>query len=1041
MDGLRVSLVALVAMLLALPADAQTSNAGQQRPPATMRSDDITAEMGTLFQTLNGGSPNADIAIPRLSRALDLLHEANRRGLGGAAANVEGFLQVLLGQAYFNRTTGDRAQNIDAAIAAYEAAAAHLNPTADAELWSGAQLGIADAYASRRNGVESDNKEHIIAALEASLRVYTRASDSERWARIQDRLGSLYRFRSIGDANDNSERALAAYRNALEVRTRDKEPSYWAQTHIGIGMIYENRPHHDGQDFEHAIEEFTLVRDAVDRAQNPRGYAMLQNYLATIYADRTLGDRGDNIEQAIGFEQTAINTLGRDHSTEWAEAQALLGSLYSHRLRGSRSENLERGIRAIQSALDATDANADAVGWSFRQAGLGLTLLDRIEGDHADNVERAMAALTEALRTSPRDPTMLAIAHHNLALAYSKRVRGDREENLDRALQEMQTAIASFPTGSHPTNLSESQEILGDIYLARQRGGRTQNLTNAVSAYQAALANEQSQDVRGRLIILDGLAQAYSARRDWPAAERTSDEALGIVAHMGAVGVSQADTEEAVSFAEHTGPVAAYAAWRLSDVEGAWSRLESGRARLLSAALGLETLALSDADRQALQSLRLRITQLEAMEAQDAGESRRVVIARLTETRAQAASLIGSGLAASTNSVRDQLVQALQRVDIVLALVVTPEGGVILEAHRGAAGPSLGAIDAPQLTKSHVDAVLQNWFASYRRVATQSPTADAQQAWMQTIAHVDNPLTQMFGGALTAALRSAGARDDDRVLLLLPGGLAPLPLALLRDAQTGRSLLDRYELSQAPNLAVMSRGGDGVAGPPRAAVVANATGDLVQAAAEGAVVSSWFGQGAPIVGPMATRANVVAQLRNADHWHFATHGSFDWVDPRNSGLLLASGDRFAVSDFAAGVNYGRPRLVFLSACETGLAYDSAHLDEFVGLPTAFVEAGAQGVIASLWAVSDISTSLMTMKFYELHIGRGERPALALRHAQLWLRDTDAGSLLAFVEQQESDRRMSDDQADPLIAALQAFPSDTRPFQHAFYWGGFVILGA
>ena len=53
-----------------------------------------------------------------------------------------------------------------------------------------------------------------------------------------------------------------------------------------------------------------------------------------------------------------------------------------------------------------------------------------------------------------------------------------------------------------------------------------------------------------------------------------------------------------------------------------------------------------------------------------------------------------------------------------------------------------------------------------------------------------------------------------------------------------------------------------------------------------------------------------------------------------------------------------PRLVVLSACETGLSEIVRNPDEFIGLPGTFLALGASGVIGTLWPVSDEATSLL-----------------------------------------------------------------------------------
>ena len=136
----------------------------------------------------------------------------------------------------------------------------------------------------------------------------------------------------------------------------------------------------------------------------------------------------------------------------------------------------------------------------------------------------------------------------------------------------------------------------------------------------------------------------------------------------------------------------------------------------------------------------------------------------------------------------------------------------------------------------------------------------------------------------------------------------------------------------------------------------------------------------------ATPEVVLAGLKGKSYWHFASHGLFNWDDARQSGLLMKDSQLLTVGALldARGA-LGSPRLVVLSACETGLYDTSKNPDEFVGLPATFLQLGAGGVIGSLWQVNDAATALLMARLYELHIGGALAPADALKQAKVWLR--------------------------------------------------------
>jgi CHAT domain-containing protein len=142
--------------------------------------------------------------------------------------------------------------------------------------------------------------------------------------------------------------------------------------------------------------------------------------------------------------------------------------------------------------------------------------------------------------------------------------------------------------------------------------------------------------------------------------------------------------------------------------------------------------------------------------------------------------------------------------------------------------------------------------------------------------------------------------------------------------------------------------------------------------------------------------------------HFATHSLLDNQRPELSGVVLSRFDRS-----------GQPRngflrlydiynlrlsseLVVLSACQTALGGEIKG-EGLIGLTRGFLYAGAPRVVATLWEIDDRTTSVLMKQFYESMLLRGERPAAALRAAQ--------------------------------VAMWR-----TKGWDQPYYWGGFTIHG-
>ena len=121
--------------------------------------------------------------------------------------------------------------------------------------------------------------------------------------------------------------------------------------------------------------------------------------------------------------------------------------------------------------------------------------------------------------------------------------------------------------------------------------------------------------------------------------------------------------------------------------------------------------------------------------------------------------------------------------------------------------------------------------------------------------------------------------------------------------------------------------------------------------------------------------------------HFATHGLLNNKHPEVSGIVLSLFDEqgqpqngfLRLHDI---YNLNLPAdLVVLSACNTALGKEIRG-EGIVGLTRGFMYAGTARVVASLWKVEDDATAELMTRFYHNMLKEGERPAAALRAAQV-----------------------------------------------------------
>ncbi|MGL6139826.1 MAG: CHAT domain-containing protein, partial [Planktothrix sp.] len=90
-------------------------------------------------------------------------------------------------------------------------------------------------------GSRANNLEIAIASYEAALEVYTRTAFPQDWAMTQNNLAIAYSNHIRGERAENLEIAIASYQAALEVYTRTAFPQDWAATQNNLAAAYRNR--------------------------------------------------------------------------------------------------------------------------------------------------------------------------------------------------------------------------------------------------------------------------------------------------------------------------------------------------------------------------------------------------------------------------------------------------------------------------------------------------------------------------------------------------------------------------------------------------------------------------------------------------------------------------------------------------------------------------------------------------------------------------------------------------------------------------------
>ena len=255
--------------------------------------------------------------------------------------------------------------------------------------------------------------------------------------------------------------------------------------------------------------------------------------------------------------------------------------------------------------------------------------------------------------------------------------------------------------------------------------------------------------------------------------------------------------------------------------------------------------------------------------------------------------------------------------------------------------------------------------------------------------------------------------------------------------------------------------------PTKLFAIQNPTEDLDFTDIEVEAIAKSFNPAEVLIREKASKTGLQQQLeslQNADIAHFSCHGFFDFLDPLKSALILAGakiatdnvdsenksyirsrrGETFNIAECLTleeifDLRLSKCSLVTLSACETGLTDIRDSTDEYIGLPSGFLYAGATNIISTLWAVNDVSTAILMIKFYEIFLSKTRPPvAIALRESQLWLRSVTVKGLLEWVE---ASKLLSREHKQKIQDKYRrGYKQDYQPYESPVYWAAFCAVG-
>ncbi|WP_083683943.1 CHAT domain-containing protein [Methylobacterium phyllosphaerae] len=821
---------------------------------------------------------------------------------------------------------------------------------------------------------QPDSRTQAIGAFRRFLASASgRQSGDDRASALLD-LGTL--LAQQGESLDAAgvDEAIVALREAGALLAKGTQRHRSALAQVNLGaLLADHRPTAAGLD-----EAERLLRPWADPANavlDPSVVLAAQRNLGGVLFRKQSGNREADLTEAIDLQQRALASAQSDDPvTRIRSATGLAIVLEASSLH--EAERLGEATRLIEDALQIKAPGLRREQSKALSVLVQVKLHQRRIGGDVDpaEIERLLAKARASASPDIRETARMAALAADVARALgTEGTLGGR----DAAIRDLSTALARLGADRDPTLWATLQNNLGNLCNDRRRPDL---MPCAEEAYQRALSFRTLADVpREHAETLVNLANLRFAQRDW----RRAGELYGQLAQISSAGFLPALDRDIL----------------LNDAARSDRWFE--RASFALAQLGRTGEAIAVADAGRVRWLRQRLG--------------------LDHPR------LGLGAAG---------LDALPEGALLLMPIVTSAGTVVLAAMRRDRVVETRHLMLPRLDGDAVAAFLKTeWLAPYAAAFPNGSASDGGSlAWNQRILQAQAWIGVSLIGPVLRWLDEEWKRAPGEVILSVQGELALLPLHAAA-LPTGGSLIERVRVSYVPAISLLEARQPSTASPALITLHDPAQEQgLPYSSAETAFAVRAGGVAPP--GPLDEEAFFRAFAR-ADTLHFVGHARFDPDEPQDSTLKLAENRRIRVRDIVTRQLGRAPRLVVLSACETGRLETATMANEYVGLPAAMMSVGAKGVVSSLWPVSDGPTLfLMARMLFEIQ-AEGQHPAEALRRAQIWLVDRTGAELGRFL------RELKPEPGSPvalLAYRLSVYFRTAHPYADPAFWAGFVYVG-
>ena len=648
---------------------------------------------------------------------------------------------------------------------------------------------------------------------------------------------------------------------------------------------------------------------------------------------------------------------------------------------GNKPDNVEIAITGYEIVATVFTRETSPEQWGNLQNNLGNAYSDRIRGDKADNLENAIAAYEQALEVSTRTdfPVDWAMTQNNLGNAYRDRIRGDKADNLENAIAAYEQALEVRTRTDFPVENAQTLFNLGILYQ------ESQQFDLAYDTFKSALVTVE--DIRGE--IISGEESKRKQAEEWNQ----------LFVSMVEVCLVLGKEREAISY------------------------IERSKTRNL-----VELIA-----------EKVDFTPIEYSEIQNLLDEKTAII------------------------------QFYIFKDCFRAFIITKNN------------------DKPIIWKSTEEDLDQfiDWIKKYLTLYYSD-----RKKWRNDLNDQLTKLAEIFH---INEIIAQVPKDIQKIIIIPHRYLHLLPFHAIPLSTNSEYLFDKYPggVSYAPSCQLLNIAKERLSNPilqrerTRLEPLSNSllegertrlsnlfaiqdpNNNLPFTNTEVETIAANFHPQQILKNDEASKANLQEtttfnNFTNSQWLHFSCHGSFDLESPLKSALQLADSEvnasllttyssRYVRINKETAIDLSKcltladilelnlPQcyLVCLSACETGVIDVRNNSDEFIGLSSGFMKAGAVNIVSSLWTVSDVHTAILMIKLYENIANKPQDITFALNTVQEWLRKATQVEIIDWLKQKPE---IKEEQKENIINSLskQCRP-EHQPFNQPYFWAAFCAV--